>query len=193
MPGTWTNRGLVIESSDAVDYNAIDPNLVVDAQGRWWLSFGSFWSGIKMTRIDPATGLRHGSDRTVHSLASRSVNSRSIEAPFIVRHGGYYYLFVSFDFCCRGTASTYRTMVGRSASVTGPYVDRAGRAMTGGGGTEILATHGTVYGPGHPAVMPDADADVLIYHYYWDDNQPATGKLGINLLGWDSAQWPYVY
>lgn len=41
--------------------------------------------------------------------------------------------------------------------------------------------------------MPDADADVLIYHYYWDGNQPATGKLGVNPLGWDSAQWPYVH
>jgi arabinan endo-1,5-alpha-L-arabinosidase len=192
MPGTWTHRGLVIETNTSSNYNAIDPNLIVDASGRWYLSLGSFWSGIKMIRIEPSTGLRH-SDTTVRSIAQRFVNPYAIEAPFVYRHGSYYYLFMSFDLCCKGTKSTYRTMVGRSTSVTGTYYDKSGVALTSGGGTEILATHGTVYGPGHVAVMPDTDADVLIYHYYYSDSAPATGKLGINLLGWDSAGWPYVY
>ena len=69
-PGSWTNRGLVIASQTSDDYNAIDPNLVVDAQGRWWLDFGSFWSGIKMIALDPSTGLR--ADSTVRSVAGRN-------------------------------------------------------------------------------------------------------------------------
>jgi arabinan endo-1,5-alpha-L-arabinosidase len=81
-------------------------------------------------------------------------------------------------------------MVGRSSSITGPYVDRSGRAMTSGGGTEILAGHGSIHGPGHQAIVPDADADVIYYHYYADNGSPL---LGINLIGWDSASWPYVY
>ncbi|TYB41673.1 RICIN domain-containing protein, partial [Microbispora tritici] len=56
--GSWTNQGLVIESNTSDNWNAIDPNLVVDDQGRWWLDFGSFWSGIKMVQLDPATGKR---------------------------------------------------------------------------------------------------------------------------------------
>lgn len=191
MPGTWTHRGLVIETSTSSNYNAIDPNLIVDGS-RWYLSLGSFWTGIKLIRLEPSTGLRHASDRTVHGIAQRHVSPYAIEAPVIYKHGGYFYLFVSFDLCCQGTRSTYRTMVGRSTSVTGPYLDRAGTALTAGGGTEILATHGAVYGPGHVAVMPDTDADVLIYHYYYSDSTPATGKLGINLLRWD-AGWPVVY
>jgi arabinan endo-1,5-alpha-L-arabinosidase len=191
--GSWTNRGLVIESSSAVNYNAIDPNLVVDTGGQWWLTFGSFWSGIKMIRLDPATGLRYGStsESSVVALATRpSSVSGAIEAPFIYHHGSYYYLFASFDFCCRGADSTYRVMVGRSSSITGPYTDRNGTAMTSGGGTQVLAGHGSIHGPGHQAVIGDSDSDVLFYHYYANNG---ASLLGINLIGWDSGAWPFVY
>jgi arabinan endo-1,5-alpha-L-arabinosidase len=188
--GSWTHRGLVIESSSAVNFNAIDPNLVVDGDGQWWLSFGSFWTGIKMIRLDPATGLRSGSDAAVRALAGRSTAGGAIEAPTIFQRGGFYYLFVSFDRCCQGASSTYRVMVGRSSTVTGPYVDRNGTAMTSGGGTEILAGRGSVHGPGHQAVLADNDSDVLFYHYYADNG---ASLLGINLLGWDTAGWPFVH
>ncbi|MFI2664374.1 family 43 glycosylhydrolase [Micromonospora carbonacea] len=183
--GSWTNEGLVIESRTSDDFNAIDPNLVVDDQGRWWLSFGSFWSGIKMIQIDPATGRRLGT--SMHSLASYGPG---IEAPVMVKRGAWYYLYVSFDRCCQGASSTYRVMVGRSASPTGPFVDRAGRAMLSGGGTEILASHGSIHGPGHQAVLGDSDGDCLFYHYYADNG---TSLLGINRIGYDAAAWPYVY
>lgn len=184
--GSWTNRGLVIESSDRSDHNAIDPNLIVDAQGKWWLSFGSFWTGIKMIQINPGTGLRQGGD--LISLARRD-SGTAIEAPVITRRGNYYYLWVSWDMCCRGAASTYRVMVGRSTSVTGPYVDRNGRNMNQGGGTQVLAGHGNIHGPGHQAVFSDQDADVLVYHYYANNG---AALLGINLLRWEQ-DWPVVY
>ncbi|MFT7841589.1 arabinan endo-1,5-alpha-L-arabinosidase [Saccharothrix sp. BKS2] len=184
--GTWTHRGLVIESRTSDNFNAIDPDLVVDDQGRWWLSFGSFWSGIKMIALNSSTGLR--SDSTVRSIAGR--NGGAIEAPNIVKRGSYYYLFVSFDRCCQGAASTYRVMVGRSTSVTGPYVDRNGTALTSGGGTEILAGQGSTHGPGHQDVLADSDGDVLVYHYYADNG---ASLLGINLMRLDSAGWPSVY
>jgi arabinan endo-1,5-alpha-L-arabinosidase len=187
--GTWTHRGLVIESSTAVNYNAIDPNLVVDQQGGAWLVFGSFWTGIKMIRLDPATGLRSTSDTTVRAVAQRTTAGGAVEAPNIYFHCGFYYLFVSFDLCCRGAQSTYRIMVGRSTSVTGPYVDRNGTAMTAGGGTQILAAHDAIIGPGHQAVIPDNGSDVLFYHYY---TSSGASFLGINPLGWDSAGWPFV-
>lgn len=182
--GTWTNRGLVVSTTSSSGYNAIDPDVVTDAQGRLWLSLGSFWSGIKLIALDPSTGLRSGS--AIHSLATRS---GGIEAPDILHRDGYYYLFVSFDACCRGAQSTYRVAVGRSTSITGPYVDRAGVAMTSGGGTQVLAGHGSVHGPGHSATLRDGDGDVLFYHWYTDAGD---SRLGINLLGWDAAGWPYV-
>lgn len=185
--GSWTDRGLVIESSASNDYNAIDPNLIVDAGGAWWLSFGSFWTGIKMIRLDPNTGKRSGND--LIALARRTEAGGAIEAPYITRRGNYYYLWVSFDKCCSGAASTYRVMVGRSTSVTGPYVDRSGRQMMSGGGTQVMASHGSIHGPGHQAVFTDADGDVLVYHYYASNGE---ARLGINLIRYES-DWPVVY
>ncbi|GAA3019039.1 family 43 glycosylhydrolase [Streptosporangium longisporum] len=185
--GSWTDRGAVISTTASSTYNAIDPNLIVDGQGRWWMSFGSFWSGIKLIELDPATGKRLNT--TIRSIAARP-GSTAIEAPFIVKHGGYYYQWVSFDRCCNGASSTYRVMVGRSTSVTGPYVDRNGVAMTSGGGTQVLAGHGSIHGPGHQAVLADTDGELLVYHYYADNG---ASLLGINRIGYDSAGWPFVH
>jgi arabinan endo-1,5-alpha-L-arabinosidase len=189
--GSWTDRGVVYTSNSGTNYNAIDPSLVVDSSGRWWLTFGSFWSGIKMIQIDPATGKQLSSNTSRYNLAQRS-SPDAMEAPIIFRHGSYYYLFVSWDYCCRGTASTYRIMVGRSTSITGTYTDRNGTAMTSGGGTEVLASHGSIIGPGGQSVITDTDHDLLVYHYY-DGNANGLNKLGINFLGWDSAGWPYAW
>jgi arabinan endo-1,5-alpha-L-arabinosidase len=188
LAGSWTNLGMVWQTSDADDYNAIDPNLTVDSAGRWWLSFGSFWSGLKLIRIDPATGKQQTDDRTLYGIARRPSNGGAVEAPFIVERGGFFYLFVSFDLCCRGTSSTYRIMVGRSTAATGPYTDRAGVALTDGGGTEILATHGGIIGPGHEAVVQDTDHWLLVYHYYTSSGS----RLGINFVDWSDG-WPHAF
>ncbi|SPO03470.1 related to arabinan endo-1,5-alpha-L-arabinosidase A precursor [Cephalotrichum gorgonifer] len=185
--GSWTDQGLVVESFENSNYNAIDPNLIVDAQGKWWLSFGSFWSGIKMVPLVPGTG--KPSSTNLISIASRPDAGGAVEAPFITRNGNYYYLWVSFDSCCKGAASTYRIMVGRSTSVTGPYVDKSGKQMTQGGGTQMMSSHDSVHGPGHNAVFRDNDGDVLVYHYY---NDAGTAQLGINLIRYDNG-WPVIY
>ena len=54
-------------------------------------------------------------------------NWQAVEAPFLLRHGDYFYLFTSWDLCCRALKSTYKTMVRRSKSITGPYGDADGR------------------------------------------------------------------
>ena len=189
LSGSWKNLGKVWQTSSADDYNAIDPNLVVDDTG-WWLSFGSFWSGLKMIRIDPDTGKQASKDKKLYALATRPLSANgAVEAPYIVRHDDHYYLFASFDACCRGVDSTYRTMVGRSTSVTGPYVDREGTKMSDGGGTEVLASHGTILGPGHPAVLQDGSDWFLIYHYYYDEFNQGAARLAMNKLEWVDG-WP---
>jgi arabinan endo-1,5-alpha-L-arabinosidase len=186
--GSWTNQGLIISTTSSSNYNAIDPNLIVDDQGRWWLTFGSFWTGIKIVQLDPATGKRLNT--VVTGIAQRTGSSSAIEAPFVFKHGNFYYLWVSFDVCCQGASSTYRIMVGRSTSVTGPYLARNGVAMTAGGGTQVLAGHGGIHGPGHQAVIADADGEILVYHYYANNG---ASQLGINRIGYDAAGWPFVY
>ncbi len=147
----WVDEGKIIESFPVDDWNAIDPNLVTDDKGQAWLAWGSFWSGIKMRQLDPTTGKLSSEEMTLYSLASRpreSPISGSVEAPFVIRQGNFYYLFVSFDFCCRGAESSYNIRVGRSADITGPYLDRNGVSMLGGGGTLLLQGGGNWRGPG---------------------------------------------
>lgn len=187
----WVDRGPVVQSSTSDNYNAIDPAVFTDADGRQWMAFGSFWSGIKLIKLDPATGLRRSGD-TLRAIAARP-SPGAIEAPFVIRHGGFYYLFVSFDSCCRGAASTYNTVVGRAAAPTGPYVDRDGKAMLDGGGTPVLASgQGTTsryVGRGHVAILQQPGGDHIVYHAY-DTQRNGAPTLQIQPLVWDAGGWP---
>ena len=191
----WTDEGMVLRSyQDKDDWNAIDPNLVLDGD-RAWLAWGSFWGGIKMRRVDPSSGKLSAADETMHALSSRPreqpING-SVEAPFIVRHGDYWYLFVSFDRCCRGAQSTYNVVVGRSRSVTGPYVDRSGKPMSEGGGTLVLeATTPTWRGPGHPAIFSEGGKDFMFFHAYFGEGRGRGSALQISTLVWEDG-WPKV-
>ena len=118
----WTDQGLVIASTAEGDFNAIDPAIFHDKNGSLWLTFGSFWSGIRMIQLDPQTGKRIAPESPVYYLAHYD----SIEASYLYQHDGYYFLFVNWGMCCRGANSTYTIHVGRSKKVTGPYLDREG-------------------------------------------------------------------
>lgn len=187
----WVDQGPVIQSTAADNYNCIDPNLVVDADGIPWLAFGSFWSGLKMRRLDVETGKLSDEDTTLYSLAQRSVNSGAVEAPFIIRHDDFYYLFASFDFCCRGVDSTYYVVVGRSETITGPYVDRDGVDMVSGGGTQVTFPTDRWRGPGHNAILQDNGTDYLVYHAYDAESQGAA-TLRIDPIVWDADGWPSI-
>ena len=189
--GTWVDSGAaVVTSATCAGSNAIDPAFISDASGNWWLAFGSFFNGINMVQLDPSTGKPLGAAPTCYSLAQRT--GTAIEGSTVYMHAGMYYLFASVDTCCQGVNSTYHIVVGRSSNPQGPYVDRGGIAMTQGGGTIVLATHGNIIGPGGQGIFSDTDGDVLVYHYY-DGNNAGTPTLGINLLGWTSDGWPFVH
>lgn len=186
----WIDQGLVFASTKQDDFNAIDPNLAVDANGDMWMSFGSFWSGIKMRKLDVRTGKLSSDDTALYSLASRPRTAElkaEIEAPFIVRNGNYYYLFVSYDRCCRGAQSTYKIMVGRSDKITGPYLDKTGKPMMDGGATLLLEGNGRWRGPGGQSVVQDPKGDLLVFHSY--DGTTGRSFLQISTMVWESG-WP---
>ena len=193
FPGSWTDKGLVFATKTSDVINAIDPNLLVDGAGRWWLTFGSFYSGIAQVRLDPATGRRLAGDTAAPVLlASRpDLPSHAIEAPSLIQRGRWYYLFTSFDLCCQGEASSYREMVGRSLTPNGPFYDETGRPMLDGGGTQIIGTHDTVIGPGGGSVIRDGRGWEMVYHYYDGLNQ-GVPHIALNRLVWDSAGWPHL-
>lgn len=182
----WTDRGIVIQSAPGLDYNAIDPALLLD-DGRLWMAFGSFWGGIFLVELDPATGLRLSPESEPLQIAW----AREIEAPTLYRRGEYYYLFVNHGLCCRGKDSTYRVLVGRSRSVTGPYLDDEGRDLLHAGGREVIATQGDLIGPGHIGLLKDGDTEWASMHFY-DGARNGAPTLALRRLEWTGDGWPRI-
>jgi len=184
----WSDEGIVIRSWRTNDFNAIDPSVFQDAEQRLWLTFGSYWSGIKLVELDPSTGKRIAPDSPMHSLAYND----NIEAAYIHRRGSRYYLFLNWGECCKGTNSTYEIRVGWSDTVTGPYRDREGVSLLQQGGTLLLGSEGRFIGPGHAGILNDGTNEWLSFHYY-DGERRGRPTLGIRKLTWDAQGWPKVH
>jgi arabinan endo-1,5-alpha-L-arabinosidase len=183
VKGDWRDDGMVIYSKSGTHaYNAIDGDLTIDASGNPWLSFGSWFDGIHVVRLSTSTMKPTG---TIYSIAKRS---GGIEGPNIVYANGYYYLFVSIDKCCAGTSSTYKIAYGRSSSITGPYVNKSGTAMTSGGYSLLDSGNTRWKGPGGQDVYQNGSAWVIARHAY-DANNNGAPTLLISDLYWSSS-WP---
>jgi arabinan endo-1,5-alpha-L-arabinosidase len=187
--GTWTDKGNVLCSNMGTtkdDWNAIDPNIVVDDAGVPWMDFGSFWGGIKMAKLN-SDGTR--ADMEIHDLAS-GPRGGAVEGPFIFKRCGFYYLFVSFGSCCSAPYN-YTIRVGRSATVTGPYVDKEGTAMTNGGGTLLVQGNSSWSAPGHNAVIVYDNRTYNVYHALAaPSGQDGAATLRISEIAWDTNGWP---
>jgi len=198
-PRAWADQGLVVRTGKGDSYNAIDPCIFQDAGGRPWLSFGSYFGGIKLVALDPATG-KQATGATVSGIATRPhTPPNAIEASCVFYHIGYYYLFVNWDACCAGPRSTYNIRLGRSRRVTGPYLDKTGKDMQEGGGTLFLGSaqdNGTgrpvddEVGPGHTGILEDADGTYVSYHEEWARDRGGKATLNLNKLAWDTDGWP---
>jgi arabinan endo-1,5-alpha-L-arabinosidase len=184
---SWVDHGPIVTSEPGVtDYNAIDPH-VFEADGSLWIVYGSHFSGIKLQEMNNPTAV----SGEVVTLQNRpSVQHNPVEAPTIIEKEGYYYLFTSWDQCCAGTDSTYKIAVGRSESVTGPYVDQQGQPLTNGGGTVILESEGNQIGPGGQDILQVYGHDYLIHHYY-DGDADGVIRMQIRTLNWED-HWPTV-
>ena len=207
----WKDEGCIVSSHDwkvnadgttsGDNWNAIDPNFVIDESDTPWLVWGSFWDGIQLARLDTTMHLattpvtiarRHhpGDTNAAENPTSRYAGRNAIEAPFIFRHDGYYYLFVSWDYCCRGAQSNYRVAVGRSKKVSGPYLDRNGKEMLLGGGTLFLEGDKKEWeAAGHCAVYSFGEEDIFICHGYSSTHNGAA-MLIQRPISWTADGWP---
>ena len=210
----WNDEGCIVTSRENRDnWNAIDPNFVIDDQDQPWLVWGSFWDGIQLARLDTTMHIAKGEKpRTIArrynlnnptAKAALPINPNppknptsdfagpnAIEAPFIFKHDGWYYLFVSWDYCCQGSKSNYRVAVGRSKSVEGPYLDRKGIDMRYGGGNLFLEGDKTNYeAAGHCAVYHLDNQDIFICHGYSVVQQGASVLIQ-RPIRWTEDNWP---
>ncbi|WP_377703046.1 family 43 glycosylhydrolase [Pseudoduganella sp. UC29_71] len=174
---SWTDLGIVVESfGGASEINAIDPALFRDHDGKVYMSYGSFFGGIGVAEINQATGKLAGNVTPI--LGGGGVD---MEAPYIVREGGYYYLYVNRGACCKGADSTYYVQVQRATSVTGPYT---------GTRTMLPNVDGKYKGPGHVGVLKQDGCNFAAIHYY-DLNDGGNAKLDILRLTY-SGGWPVM-
>jgi arabinan endo-1,5-alpha-L-arabinosidase len=184
VTGPYTFRGIVVESeANAVSFpNAIDPAMIYDENGRLFMSYGSFFGGIFMVELDEATGfIKEGADKPVRIAGSRGA---AIEGSYLVHlqepqmTAGWYYLFVSYG----SLSSDYNIRVGRSRTVTGPYLDANGKdlATLGSGNEERVGTKlmgGYTFltdpgvpaskgfmAPGHNSALIEGDRYFLVHH-----------------------------
>ena len=204
----WIDHGKVIQSFPGItNWNAIDAQVIDDENGVPYFCFGSFWSGLKIGEMMPDRLSLKDYWADLPTIASRIENPDAppppegypatsgpgmIEAPFIFRKGAYFYLFASIDKCCRGLESTYKMIVGRSPSVTGPYLDRDGRSLVDGGGTLILEGDERWAGVGHNSVYTFHDKDYLVFHGYDTSTPRGLPRLRIERLEWDADGWPVI-
>lgn len=196
----WRDQGVVVQSVPNRDlWNAIDSAVIWDEEGVPWLSFGSFWGGLKLVQLNPDL-ITLAEPQEWHTIAKRerapftpdaAPGSAALEAPFLFRKNGYTYLFLSWDFCCRGSDSTYRLMVGRATNVRGPYLDRDGVDLAAGGGSEMLGGTEAFPGLGHNAVYTWDGEDYLVIHAYEAANH-GRQTLKILRITWDEDGWPVV-
>lgn len=197
----WEDMGKVVQSVPGRDlWNAIDPNLIIDEHNTPWLAFGSFWEGMKMVKLNhdlisvaqPEQWYTIAKRRRDFVITDSSAGNAAIEAPFIFKKDRYYYLFVSWDYCCRGEKSDYKVVVGRSEKVMGPYLDKTGGAMSQNGGSLIVQGDAKEwYGAGHNSAYTFDGNDYIIYHGY-DAKDRGRSKLIIREMKWDKDGWPII-
>jgi arabinan endo-1,5-alpha-L-arabinosidase len=196
----WEDKGIVVQSVAGRDiWNAIDSHVIEDEQGVGWMSFGSFWGGIKLVKLND-DWTRPAEPQVWSTIAARerpafvrddNGGPAEIEAPFIMRKNGWYYLFVSWGLCCQKENSTYHVVVGRSRSVTGPYLDKNGKDMALGGGSLVVQGNAAWKALGHNSAYTFDGKDVLVLHAY-ETKDKYLQKLKIMDMRWDSAGWPVV-
>jgi arabinan endo-1,5-alpha-L-arabinosidase len=190
----WVDQGLILQSSGSDNFNAIDPNILIDAGGNVWLTYGSFWTGIYQQQINPATGQIQSGSATYH-LAERAstVANDPIEGSSLIYENGFYYLFVSWDYCCETnpSESDYKIVVGRGTSPNGPFTDESGVDMAAGGGTILLQGDATWAGPGgQTAYVDPTDGDLIVFHALML-SQNGLDYLFVRSLTW-SNDWPVI-
>jgi len=187
----WTDRGVVVTSNGNEDLNAIDPGVILAPDGTLWICYGSYHGSIRVTQLDPHTGLA----LAPNTLGAPIATARESEASDIIFHNGFFYLFVNHGSCCKGKDSTYNIRVGRARTITGPYMDRDGKPMSEGGGTLFLASDAERIGPGHFGRMVDSDApstgpERFSIHYEADLTRGGRSVLDIRPLLWSPDGWP---
>lgn len=193
----WVDRGLLLQSkAGESNFNAIDPDVLVGPDGRHWMVYGSYWSGMYLVELDAKTGaLKDPAAKPLH-VASNAERGNPLEAPVLFYREGYYYLFVTYGLAAQGIRSTYRMVCGRSQSPTGPFLGIDGKPMTEGGHTVLLRSSSPMFGPGGGNFFVTKEGEQkMAYHFYdgrlfWNRDLWGAPMLQTRDMIWGEDGWP---
>lgn len=202
IEGPWKDQGVVIKSNYSDNKNALDPNIVYDRDGQMWMSYGSFWNGIYLVRLDKETGKPVDDNDMGINIARRDSSvSGAVEGPYIIYNNEQdkYYLFVSYD----SLSEDYNIRVGRADNIEGPYLDINGNEMTDttsfnpndignkiAGGYKFGEGQGWM-APGHNSVLND-NGEYYIYHHVRLEESPDWFYLNVRKIVWSKDGWPML-
>jgi arabinan endo-1,5-alpha-L-arabinosidase len=181
----WEDQGQVISYKNGGEgVNVIDPNVFVDKDGKLWLIYGSYKAGLRMVELDRKTGKLKQDPPQLFTITT-SLG----EGSFIIRGPKYYYVFASRGRCCAGMSSTYQIVMGRSKTVTGPYLNKEGKSWLDNNYSIFLAGDSTAPGRGHNGFFTEHDTTFIVYHAY---TRAANGAslLNIKPMYIDEQGWP---
>lgn len=183
--GPFTDHGKLFISKEIDIQNCIDPFYIEDG-GRKYLFWGSFHGIYGAELTDDGLKLKEGTK-------PERVAGDFMEAAYIHKRDGHYYLFGSEGRCCEGAKSTYRVTVGRSDNLFGPYVDKQGQKLLDNHFEVILHSNDKFVGPGHNSeIITDKNGtDWMLYHSYLR-SKPENGRLLLlDEVKWHDG-WPHI-
>lgn len=193
----WVDKGLLLSSkAGESNFNAIDPDVLIGPDGRHWMVYGSYWSGMYQVELDAKTGALKDPKKAPLHVASNDERGNPLEAPAMFYRDGWYYLGVTYGLAAQGIRSTYRIVVGRSKSPTGPFLGYDGKPMTEGGHAVLLRSSAPMFGPGGGNFFTDAKGSHwMAYHYYdgrrfWTRDLWGAPTLQVRSLVWGADGWP---
>lgn len=186
----WKDQGEVIHTVKSDAYNAIDATVIKDLQGKVWMGFGSWGTGIHVIELDEKSG-KVATGAKMTNIANRG--GSGVEGASLIEHNGKYFLFTAWDNCCKTGANlegnSYKTVVNRANAVTGPYLDRNGKTALNGGGTILLQRYGRYYGPAGGEAFEDINRQRFVNHYY-DKSDTGRAKIQVRDIVYTEDNWP---
>lgn len=183
--GPFTDQGSLFISKELNTQNSIDPDYF-EEDGHKYLFWGSFRGIWYIELSDDGLSLMPGAKPQL-------VAGTFMEATYIHRHGGYFYMFGSAGSCCEGERSTYRVTVGRSKSLFGPYVDKYGKKLVENHYETVLHRSDDVIGPGHNAEIftDDEGVDWILYHGFKANAADDGRVVWLDRIEWVDG-WPHI-
>ena len=182
--GPFKDHGMMFRSNEIGVQNSIDPFYIED-NGRKYLFWGSFRGIYGVELKEDGLAVKLGAEK-------KQIAGTAYEGTYIHKRNGYYYMFASTGTCCEGLKSTYQTVVGRSKSLWGPYLDKQGKTMLENNHEVLISKNKSFVGTGHNAelVTDKAGNDWILYHGVSVAN-PHGRVLLLDRVNWKKG-WPIV-